>query len=119
MAKNRILVAALGVAVVTLTLVGCGAQPYSGDTTGCEVTDKAAIGRMDSEGTASTDYRIYTTCGTFAVQDDPLLGQWNSADLYGQIRIGEVYDFEAYGWRNGFMSTFPNIKSAGVSKAGF
>ncbi|URP22345.1 hypothetical protein SEA_BIG4_312 [Microbacterium phage Big4] len=104
-------------AIVGLTGCASSAEPgtdgypggsYSGDKTGCVVNDKQAI-RVDG----GTDYRVFTdNCGTFGVQDDFWLGQWNSADTYGSIRVGDTYDFEAYGWRNGFFSTFPNIIKA-------
>lgn len=90
-----------------LALAGC-APAYAGDTTDCTVNDKAAL--VTRAG--GTDYRIYSTCGVFGVQDDMFLGQWNSADTYNTIEIGKTYDFEAYGWRNGFFSTFPNIIKA-------
>lgn len=90
---------------------------YTGPKTGCTVTDKAAIGRSDSDGNNTTDYRVYSSCGTFGVQDDPFIGQWNSADTYGSIVVGQTYDFEAYGWRNGLMSQFPNIKKAYLVEA--
>lgn len=85
---------------------------FDGDKTSCTVTDKQAIGRTDEDGRNTTDYRVFTSCGTFAVQDDPFIGQWNSADTFGSIQVDKTYDFEAYGWRNGFFSTFPNIKTA-------
>lgn len=114
-----------GLALVAVVgLAGCSGSPaepgtdaypggsYTGDKTGCVVNDKQAIGRSGEDGN-TTDYRVFTeNCGTFGVQDDPLIGQWNSGDTYGSIRVGETYDFEAYGWRNGFFSTFPNIKQA-------
>jgi hypothetical protein len=118
-----------GVALASiLLLAGCGtaAQPapdsaedkypggtYDGAKTNCLVTDKTAVGRVDEEGNNTTDYRVFTAnCDVFGVQDDPFIGQWNSASTYGSIIVGETYDFEAYGWRNGFFSTFPNIKKA-------
>lgn len=121
--RSQKLFAGLAIAGV-LALAGCATSAgpgqdgypggsYSGDKTGCVVSDKQAIGRSDSDGGSSTDYRVFTeNCGTFGVQDDPIIGQWNSADTYGSIKVGETYDFEAYGWRNGFYSTFPNIKTA-------
>lgn len=119
-----------GLALVAVVgLSGCSGSPaepgtdgypggsYTGDKTGCVVNDKQAIGRSGEDGN-TTDYRVFTeNCGTFGVQDDPLIGQWNSGDTYGSIKVGETYDFEAYGWRNGFFSTFPNIKTAYLVEA--
>jgi hypothetical protein len=105
-ATGRTVAAMLAVAAIGLVATGC-APKYEGDSTDCLVNDKQAISR-DS----ATDYRIFSTCGVFGVQDDPFIGQWNSADTFTSIEVGKTYDFEAYGWRNGFFSTFPNIKSA-------
>lgn len=80
---------------------------YKGEKTNCLVQDKEM-----SYLEGKTQYRIYSSCGVFGVQDDVWIGQWNSADTYGSIQVGKTYDFEAYGWRNGFFSTFPNIKNA-------
>lgn len=93
-------------ATATLGLAGCGIQ-YDGGTTGCTVTDKyvALSGKK-------TEKRISTSCGVFNVEDELSQGHWNSADLYGQLEIGKTYDFEAYGYRNGFLSAFPNVASA-------
>ncbi len=107
---------ALAGALVLSACSGSPAEPgtvdypggsYSGEKTDCKVTDKQAINR---EG--NTDYRVFSSCGVFGVQDDPFIGQWNSADTFGSISVGKTYDFEAYGFRNGFLSTFPNIKTA-------
>ncbi|UDL16538.1 hypothetical protein SEA_ZOOMAN_297 [Microbacterium phage Zooman] len=102
------------VAVAAVGLTGCSGGSeypggtYTGDKTDCVVNDKQAINRD-----GKTDYRVFTdNCGVFGVQDDIWLWQWNSADVFGSIKVGETYDFEAYGWRNGLMSTFPNIKTA-------
>src|SRR6478609_5650711 len=81
---------------------------YKERKTSCTVVGKEAAGTTNSDGDFEMVYRVYTEeCGTFAVQDDPFIGQWNSADTFGSIREDHVYDFEAYGWRNGFFSTFP------------
>lgn len=119
------IIAAVAGALLAVSLAGCtgGAESgtaeeypggtYNGKKTGCVVNDKQAISRVDSDGNNSTDYRIYTdNCGVFGVQDDMFIGQWNSADTFGSIKIGGVYDFEAYGFRNGVISAFPNIKRA-------
>lgn len=121
-AAQKALATVGGILLASAMLAGCtDAEPavpadplgtFDGDKTGCTVTDKQAIGRTDEDGRNTTDYRVFTSCGTFAVQDDPFIGQWNSADTFGSIQVDKTYDFEAYGWRNGFFSTFPNIKTA-------
>jgi len=100
------LAAVAAAALLAVTMSGC-APTYDGDVTGCTVNQKEAIAQK-----SGTDYRVFSDCGVFGVQDDIALGQWNSADTYGSIEVGKTYDFEAYGWRNGFFSTFPNITAA-------
>ncbi len=107
----RKLAAAGIILAAALSLAACA--PKYGDSTdepstGCTVTDKQAIAKSDG----GTNYRVFSSCGVFGVQDDLFLGQWNSADTFNSIEVGKTYDFEAYGWRNGFFSTFPNILHA-------
>lgn len=72
----------------------------------CHVTEKTATTDRDGK----TNYRVYTdNCGVFAVKDDILLGQFNSADIYSKIENGKDYKFTTHGPRNGFFSMFPNI----------
>jgi hypothetical protein len=104
--KKKILAAGL-IAAAAFTLTGCS-PAYEGEATNCTVTDKQAVA-MSKGG---TNYRVFSSCGVFGVQDDLALGQWNSADTFNSIEVGKTYDFEAYGWRNGFFSTFPNILKA-------
>lgn len=98
--------AAASVAAAVICLAGCGI-PYDGDTTGCTVTDKY-VAIVDKE----SQKRLSTSCGVFTVEDELSRGDWNSADRYAQIEVGKTYDFEAYGFRNGFLSAFPNIAEA-------
>lgn len=98
--------AAITIAVGVIVLAGCGIS-YDGDSTGCTVTDKyvAIVAK-------STQKRVSTSCGVFTVEDELSRGDWNSADRFAQIEVGKTYDFEAYGYRNGFLSSFPNIAKA-------
>ncbi|UVK59050.1 hypothetical protein SEA_CEN1621_32 [Microbacterium phage Cen1621] len=92
-------------AMAALALTGC-TPAFDGDTTSCEVTEKET---QTMAALAKRPPRVYTSCGVFVVEDNALVGQWNSADTYNAIEPGKVYDFEAVGWRNGFFSLFPNI----------
>lgn len=100
------IIAAVGVAATSVALTGCGIQ-YDGETTGCTVTDKY-VTVSDKQSVK----RLATSCGTFSVEDEISQGQWNSADLYARIEVGKTYDFDAYGFRNGFLSAFPNVSDA-------
>lgn len=83
---------------------------------GCTVDSKDRGTTVTSDGdgnvTSTTNYRVYTDCGVFVVEDNFFLGKFNSADTYGSLSEGETYDLEVVGWRNGFLSWFPNILSA-------
>lgn len=102
---KKLLIAAI--AVLVLALVGFGV--YGGlrttEHSACEVTDKDRT--SNSEGKSSM--RVYTTCGTFEVADSVFVGRWDSADVYGDIEIGQTYDFTVRGFRIPIASTFPNI----------
>ena len=94
-----------------LALVGVGifvGQDYYNETAhnGCVVTktDRA----KNSDG--GSDARVYTkNCGTFQVKDSLWKGKFRSGDTYGAIEEGHTYNFTTIGWRNGFLSMFPNI----------
>lgn len=68
----------------------------------CHVTGK--------DRTSEAGMRIYTEdCGTFVNSDSWLRGKTTSGDLYGRIQPEGVYTLRVVGWRNGFLSSFPNI----------
>lgn len=95
-------------AVSALLLTGC-ASPETEIKT-CTVNDKSASSNGGDDG--GVKYLVYTDdCGVLTVDDAPLQGQWNSSDTYAEIRVGGTYQFELYGFRNGFMSSYPNIIS--------
>jgi len=88
---------------------GCGAMQPD-ETATCTVVDKTASKDYQS---GSTDYRIYTEeCGTFQVADSITRGTWRSSDTYGRIKVDHTYEFTYHGFRNGFLSMFPNITEA-------
>jgi hypothetical protein len=96
--------------VVVLGIVGTAVLYFTTQTSvTCTVTDKDRT--TTAEGVS--DHRVYTEdCGTFKVGDEWLLGAFNASDTYSQIEIGDTYNFDVVGWRNGFLSLFPNILSA-------
>lgn len=72
----------------------------------CTVSDKDRT--RDADG--NSDVRIYTdNCGVFNINDSFFDGNFNSADLYSQVKVGETYDFTTRGFRIPFLSVFPNI----------
>lgn len=78
---------------------------------GCTVDDKDRASKKDG----GSDMRVYTSCGVFSVADDVIVGQWNSADIFSRIEVGRTYDLGTVGWRNGLLSSFPNIVSIAPS----
>lgn len=101
---------ALLIAGALVSLTGCG-QMNREQHSACKVEDKDRA--IDSSGNSS--YRVYSDCGVFEVADDMIEGQWNAADTYSKIDVGETYNFETIGWRNGFLSLFPNIVKVGAA----
>jgi len=46
---------------------------------------------------------------TFEISDSILKGQVTSADLFGELDEGEVFNITYYGVRSGYLSEFPKI----------
>ena len=105
MKKKALSAGAAAIAVaVAMGLSGC-AQMNRETHVGCTVEDKDRTTNSDG----ASVHRLYTDCGVFAIKDNLLEGRWDSADDYQAIEVGATYDFETIGWRNGFMSLFPNV----------
>jgi hypothetical protein len=68
----------------------------------CTVLDK-------DRGGNDGGMRVYTSCGTFGNEDMLFRGKTRSADLWPKIHPGQVQEFRVVGWRNGFLSDFPNV----------
>lgn len=106
----------IGLAVVLVTVLVGFAYYGSQRTETCVVNskDRGVSFTTDSNGhsQSKTDYRAYTSCGTFNVKDEFWLFKFNSADTYGSLQDGKRYQLQVIGFRNGFFSVFPNIVSA-------
>ena len=107
----------LGIAAV-LAIIVTWCVLYFGSVrteTGCVVDSKERYTSFSSskDGTKSEQKKlVYTSCGVFNVDDNFFLGKFNSADTYGSLHEGDTFDLEIVGWRNGFLSWFPNVLSA-------
>lgn len=55
------------------------------------------------------DMRVYTSCGTFENADSMWRGKYESSDTWAKLQPGEVQTLTVYGWRQPFLSEFPNI----------
>lgn len=103
-AINTLIIAGLAIGGA-LGLSSCAYQNTSPEQA-CTVQDKAV-----TIASKQTQYKVWTDCGVFVIEDSFVHGTWNSADLYGRIEKGHTYELETYGPRNGFFSLFPNIVS--------
>jgi hypothetical protein len=94
-------------ALVALSLIGAGAASFANERTRtCTITGTDRT--RDSEG--RSDMRVYTEqCGTLAVGDLWLRGQFDSADIYGQLDQGATYEVTTVGWRIPLLSRFETI----------
>lgn len=95
-------------AVAALPLTGCQ-NAVQNDPVTCTVTDKDRSTGKEGESV----FRIYTDgegCDdTYGLADNWLAGNFNSADMYGKIKVGKTYKIETVGVRNGFLSSFKEI----------
>ena len=63
---------------------------------------------MDRDGNGAR-YLVWSEDETFENVDSILKGKFNSSDLYGQLKVGNTYTCEVYGWRNSFFSYYRNL----------
>ena len=76
------------------------------------VTDK----EVKRQGESNDIYLIYTKdeqgdVEVLIIDDNILLGHFNSSDLYAEVEIDKTYEFVVTGSRNNFLSWYPNIHS--------
>lgn len=90
--------------MMLLALPGCTVLNKTEQT--CTVTDKESVRQKDSN-----QYRVYTSCGTFVVEDSIAIFRFDSADVYGSLKVNTDYKIKHGGYRVGFLSMFPNIIS--------
>lgn len=60
----------------------------------------------------SSRYLIFSETEVFENTDSLFHLKFLSSDVYRDINIGDVCDFQVYGWRVGFLSMYRNIISA-------
>jgi hypothetical protein len=70
------------------------------------VTEKERVVSKDT-----SKYLIFTDREVLRNTDSLWLLKFNSSDVYGQIKIGDVCSFQVYGWRVPFLSMYRNIIS--------
>ena len=79
---------------------------YNQQTKTCLVTGKESVNTQEGH-----EYRVYTSCGTYVIQDSLSLFRYNSSDIYGNIVVNTEYDIYSGGYRLSVLSIFPNIIS--------
>lgn len=62
-----------------------------------------------ADGGTKCKYLVYAEEGTFENVDNLFRGKFRSSDLQGQFKKGGCFHVETVGFRNGFLSTYPNI----------
>jgi hypothetical protein len=73
-----------------------------------KIIDKERITTAQN-GEVQSYYLIFTEAGPLKLEDEIFFGNFNSSDLYGQLRKDSTYTFYTVGYRIGFMSEYPNI----------
>ncbi len=54
-------------------------------------------------------YLVYTTEGTFKIEDSLIFGRFNSSDIYGMMQVGSYYKITVFGVRSAFLESYRNI----------
>ena len=74
-----------------------------------------------TEITGDDDYMVFgkdttnNAIRTFTLNDSIWHGNWDTADDYATLEVGQTYTFKTTGWRIPILSAFPNIVS--ITKA--
>ena len=98
--------------IAALALSGCSTMNQQQRE--CTITGKESVNTTSNTSSAKThEYRVYTEqCGTLKVADTLSYGRWDSSEFYARLKEGETYNLLTGGYRNGFLSMFPNILEA-------
>lgn len=87
-------------------------QTAAPETVRAMVTDKERQVKSDGDGGSTSKYIVFTDKEVFENTDTIMRGKWRSSDIQGNLHAGCTYDFNAYGFRNGFFSVYRNITEA-------
>jgi hypothetical protein len=98
--------------IVLGTVVSVAVHYNTQDTVTATITDKDRIVERDGDGGTRSKYLIFTDQETFENTDSLLAGKFNSSDVYGRLKVGDVCRFKVNGFRNGFLSMYRNILEA-------
>lgn len=109
MFKRKLLIGILILAVIVGAIAVVSVNYYHEKNYTVTVTEKAVKNYEDG-----SKFLIFTKTEegeirTFRLEDDMWLLQFDSADKYAQIHIGQTYNFTVIGWRIPFFSAYENI----------
>ena len=111
-----IIIAVIAVIAIVISLglglVQCTDSVSNETTIIRTVTDK----EVKRQGETNDIYLIYTKdeqgdVEVLMIDDNILLGHFNSSDLYAEVEIDKTYEFVVTGSRNQVLSWYPNIHS--------
>lgn len=117
MKKNRLKILTILIIVIIamiFILSGCISSNIS-ENTSTETTNETSeeiIVVTDKWIKRTNDkdlYMIGTENEVFKIEDNILIGKFNSSDIYNKIEIGKQYKIQTTGMRSNFMSWYRNI----------
>ena len=104
---------ALGASVCFLVISSSFAMPIIQATSSSEMVDIVVVDKdritTGSGESMSSKYLIFTETETFENTDSLTRWKFNSSDIQGQLRVGQAYQVEVYGYRIPFLSQYRNI----------
>lgn len=102
----EIITAVIGIIIIVVIAVVSINFGY-GNEQNIEITVKDKYIKRYSK---SDTYMVVDTNGnTYKITDMLFLGKFDSTDLYNQLEIGNTYKIKTTGYRNNFLSEYPNI----------
>ena len=108
--RNRgLMLGAFLLVMIVIVSVAAMVQGASKQTQTCTVGSKYMTTDVH-DGKSVRIYQVETKdCGVLRVEDNPIQGVFNSADLFAALQDGQRYRFTTVGWRVPFLSQFPTI----------
>lgn len=110
----------IGIVAVILVIVGVlvgGVALYVGVKLSTEHWDTFTVTKLPDRSLQyggngqSNSYAnlVYTSKGVFSNTDTVIPWKTKSSDIYAQLQQGKTYTCQVAGWRNGFLSMYPDI----------
>lgn len=91
--------------------IATGASAQSPETITCTVSSKERVTEV-VDGNSTTRLLINTEdCGTLEIGSALFSGNWTPNGTYSNIKDGETYNFEVYGFSIDVMNSYKQIKS--------